>query len=61
MIQNANYDGWVIWIHDVQHSDLWEPNIFMDHNVQNITSPIRYEAGRIMWRRHFEITISKQI
>jgi hypothetical protein len=58
MIQNAKHDMQVIWIHDVQHSDLWEPNISMDHNVENIF-PIRYEMGLIVWRQNFEITINK--
>jgi hypothetical protein len=46
MIHNATHDRYLVWIYDVQHSDFWEPNIFMDHNVQNIASPIRHEVGR---------------
>jgi hypothetical protein len=45
----------VIWIQNIQDCDLWEPNIFMDHNVQNITTPIRKEVGRIL----LLITINK--
>jgi hypothetical protein len=43
----------------MSRTDFWEPNIIMGHNVQNITSPIRYEVGRMLWRRNVEITINK--